>query len=232
MRRRARRRSPHGLGLRQQQGSRSGDQRPFGGVEQRRVVKWRQWVEFAYPYSAVTHTSPATADSPTNRSTSSSSPQSPTTGTSPKVSTKPTSAPPEPTLSTEDRQNAARAFNAYNQVVDSITHEQPATWRTSLSRVAAPKVVNAAMGTLSQLHAHGLVSYGKTEIQIVAIVPGPRPRTAIVRNCQDSSKAGLVYPNGNKYTVGRKGVYDEAWVGVINGKWILIGGPAPKKKSC
>lgn len=175
---------------------------------------------------------PATADSPTSRTTSSSSPQSPTTSAPPTVSTKPTSASARPTLSAQDRRNAIQALASYNRVAGEISHDPPSKWRSSLSHVAAPDVVNAALGTLNQIHAHGLVSYGIITTKVIDVVPGPKPHTAIVKNCQDSSKAGLVYPNGEKYTVGRKMVYDEAFVGVLNGKWVVVGGPKPKRKTC
>lgn len=180
--------------------------------------------------SRASSTDASKTDTPSSSSTST---RTTAASVSPPHSSTHTTAPsPKPTLSSKDRRNAETALHAYNQVVDYVSHDPPSTWRASLSRVAGPTVVNAALGTLTQVHAHGLVSYGTTYTQIISIDPGQQSRSAVIKICEDSSKNGLVYPDGTKYTVGRKGVYDEVHVAVVGASWKVVYGPKPRRKNC
>lgn len=166
-------------------------------------------------------------------SSSSTSTRSTAASVSPTHSSTHTTTPsPKPTLSAKDRLNAKRAFNSYNRVMESITHKDPATWKSLIDPVAGPEVTNVVLHNLGEIRAHNLVSYGSTKFTVLSVRAGPGSGTAIVANCQDSSHAGLVYSDGKKYNVGRRGVYDEATFGQIDGVWKNIGGPPARRKTC
>jgi hypothetical protein len=117
--------------------------------------------------------------------------------------------PAEPTTTSPSRTSAeadvrstiTQAYVNFWAVGNKAIHDDPATWRTELTVVAADPQLSLMLDNLNRLHSQSKTVYGATQERVTRIdVDGAK---ATVSDCQDASGTGQADAvTGQRKTVG------------------------------
>jgi hypothetical protein len=165
--------------------------------------------------SVATSDTPTAATSSTRKSTAS-SPTSKPPASSP--SPKSTSPAAIPKLTAAQVAAIKTGYRAYLTVTAKATHEPRSVWKKKISEVAVDEALISALANLGTLRDHDAYTYGKILPHFIGVEALSVDRVR-VRDCQDSSSAGLQHSDGQKINVGKPKVYVVATMRLDKNVW-------------